>query len=61
VVDERKKKGEHEYYHKRREAHKKIRNKRKMYKKNVTESTEEDQKHNKTRKVYQTVNQFKKG
>jgi len=28
--------------------------------KNVTESTE-DQKHNITRKMYQTVNQFKKG
>jgi len=29
--------------------------------KNVTVSTEEDQKHNNTRKMYQTVNQFKKG
>jgi len=29
--------------------------------KNVTESIEEDQKHNNTRKMYQTVNQFKKG
>jgi len=29
--------------------------------KNVTESTEEDQKHNNTRKMYETVNQFKKG
>jgi len=28
--------------------------------KNVTESTEEDQKHNNTTKMYQTVNQFKK-
>jgi len=29
--------------------------------KNATESIEEDQKHNNTRKMYQTVNQFKKG
>jgi len=29
--------------------------------KNVTESTEEDQKHNNTRKMKQIVNQFKKG
>jgi hypothetical protein len=41
-------------------ADKIIRNKKKTYMKNVTESTE-DQKHNITRKMYQTVNQFKKG
>jgi hypothetical protein len=29
--------------------------------KNVTESIEEDQKHNNTRKIYQTINQFKRG
>jgi hypothetical protein len=29
--------------------------------KNVKESTEEDQKHKSTRKMYQIVNQFKKG
>ena len=29
--------------------------------KNVTESIEEDQQHNNIRKMYQTVNQFKKG
>ena len=29
--------------------------------KNVIVSIEEDQKHNNTRKMYQTVNQFKKG
>jgi len=29
--------------------------------KNVIESIDEDQKHDNTRKVYQTVNQFKKG
>jgi hypothetical protein len=35
--------------------------KKKTYMKNVIESIEEDQKHNDTRKMYQTVNQFKKG
>jgi hypothetical protein len=29
--------------------------------KNVIESIEEDQKHNNTRKMYQTVNQYKEG
>ena len=29
--------------------------------KNVIESIEEDQKHNNTRKIYQIINQFKKG
>jgi len=29
--------------------------------KNVIKSIEEDQKHNNTRKMYQTVSQFKKG
>ena len=29
--------------------------------KNVTELIVEDQKHNNTRKMYQTINQFKKG
>jgi len=38
-----------------------IRNKKKTYMKNVIESIEEDQKHNNTRKIYQTLNQFKKG
>ena len=51
---------EQEYHHKRKEAHKIIRNKKNLYIKNVTESTEEDQKYN-TRKMYQTINQFKKG
>jgi len=50
-----------EYYHKRKETHKIIRNKKKTYMKNVIESIEEDQKHNNTWKMYQTVNQFKKG
>ena len=35
--------------------------KKKTHMKNVTESIEEDQKHNSTRKMYQTVNQFKRG
>jgi len=45
---------------KREEAHRIIRNKKKTYMKNVIESIEEDQKYNNTRKMYQTVNQFKK-
>jgi len=52
---------EHAYHHKRKEAHKLIRNKKKLYMKNVIESIEEDQKHNNTRKVCQTINQIKKG
>ena len=52
---------EQEYHHKRKEAHKAIRNKKKVYMKNVIESIEEDKKHNNTRKMYQTVNQFKRG
>ena len=50
-----------EYHNKRKEAHKIIRNKKKLYIKNVIESIEEDQKYNNTRKMYQTINQFKKG
>ena len=46
---------------KEKKAHKIIRNKKKTYMKNVTEPIEEDQKHNNIRKMYQTVNQFKKG
>jgi hypothetical protein len=56
----RREKEEQEYRHKRKETQKIIRNKKKTYMKNVTESTE-DQKHNNTRKMYQTVNRFKKG
>jgi hypothetical protein len=48
-----------EYYYKRKAAHKIIRNKRKTYMKSVIESIE-DQKHNNIRKMYQTINQFKK-
>ena len=58
LIKGRREKEEHEYHHKRKEAYKIIRNKK--YMKNVTESTEEDQKHNNTRKMYQTVNQIKK-
>ena len=53
VIDKRKK--EQEYYNKRIEAHKIIRNKKKTYMKYVIESIE-DQKHNNTWNMYQTVN-----
>jgi len=46
---------------KEKKAHKIISNKKERYLKSVIESIEEDQKHNNTRKIYQTVNQFKKG
>jgi len=46
---------------KEKKSTKKIRNKEKLYIRNVTESTEEDKKYNNTRKMYQTINQFKKG
>ena len=42
---------EQEYHHKRKAAHKIIRNKKKLHIKNVIESIEEDQKYN-TRKMY---------
>jgi len=51
LIKGRREKEKQEYHHKRKEAHKIIRNKRKTYMKNVTESTE-DQKHNNTRKMY---------
>ena len=60
LIKGRRGKVEQEYHHERKEAQKIIRNKKKTYMKNVTESTE-DQKHNNTRKMYQTVKQFKKG
>jgi len=47
----RREKEEQWYHHKRKEAHKRIRNKKKTYMKNVIESLE-DQKHNNTRKMY---------
>jgi len=60
LVKGRREKEKQEYHHKRKEAHKIIRKKKKTYMKNVIESTE-DQQHNNARKMYQTVNQFKKG
>ena len=50
-----------EHHQKRKEAHKINRNKKKLYIKNVTEPIEEDEKHKNTRKMYQTISQFKKG
>jgi len=61
LIKGRREKEEQEYYHKRKEAHKIIRNKKETYMRNVIESTEKDQKHSNTRKMYQTVNQFQKG
>jgi len=61
LIKGRREKEEQECHHKRKEARRMIRNKKKTYTKNVIESIEEDQKHNNTRKMYQTVNQFKKG
>jgi len=52
---------EQKHHHKRKEAHNIITNKKKFYIKNVKESTVEDQKYNNIRKMYQTINQFKKG
>jgi len=54
LIKGRREKEKQEYHHKRKEAHKIIRNKKKTYIKNVTESIEEDQKNNTTRKMYQT-------
>ena len=48
----RREKEEQENHHKRKQAHKIIRNMKKTYMKNVTESIEEDQKYNNTRKMY---------
>jgi 3-methyladenine DNA glycosylase AlkC len=59
-VVERREKEKQEYHRKRKKAHKIISNKKERYLKSVIESIEEDQKHNNTRKIYQTVNQFKK-
>jgi len=61
LIKGRRKNKDQEYHHKRKEAQKIIRNKKKLYIKNVTELTEEDQNNNNTRKMYQTINQFKKG
>ena len=53
LIKGRREKEEQEYHHKE-EAHKIIRNKKRAYMKNTIESIEEDQKHNNTRKTYQT-------
>jgi len=60
LIKGRRENEEQEYQHKRKEAYKIIRNKKKLYIKNVIESIEEDQNYNDTRKMYQTINQFKK-
>ena len=52
---------EQQYVQKRKEAHKIIRNKKKLHIKNVIEPIEEDQKYNNTKKMYQAINQLKKG
>ena len=49
------------YHQIRKKAHKIIRKKKKLYIINVIESIEEDQKYNNIRKMYQTINPFKKG
>ena len=51
---------EQEYIYKRKEAHKIIRNKKKLCFRNVVQSIEEVQKYNK-REIYHTINKFKKG
>jgi hypothetical protein len=61
LIKGRRENEEQEYHHKRKKAHKIIRNKEKVYLKNVIESIEENQKHNKTSKMYETIKQFKKG
>ena len=52
LIKGRRENEEQEYQHKRKEAYKIIRNKKKLYIKNVTESTEEDKKHTNTRTLY---------
>jgi len=61
MVNERRSENEEEYHHNRKEAHKIIRNRKKLCITNVKESIEEDQKYNNIRKMYQTINEFKKG
>jgi len=60
LIKGRMEKEEQEYQYKRKEAHKIIRNRKKTYMKNVIESIEEDQKHNNTRKIYETVTNLRK-
>ena len=61
LINWRRENEEQEYHYKTKEAHKIIRNNKKLYIKDVIESIEEDQKCNNTRKIYQTINHFKKG
>jgi len=49
---------EQEYHHKRKEAHKIIRYKKKLYIKSAIKSIQENQKYKNTREMYQTINQF---
>jgi hypothetical protein len=60
LIKGRREKEGQKYYQKRKKDKKIIRNKKKKKKKNVIESIQADQQHNKRRKMYQTVNQFKK-
>jgi hypothetical protein len=52
VIEGRWESEKQEDHHKRIEAHKIIRNKKKVYMKNVIESIEEDQKHKNTRQMF---------
>jgi hypothetical protein len=52
LIKGRREKEEQEYHQRRKAAHKIIRSKKKTYIRNVIESTEEDQKHSNTRKMY---------
>jgi len=61
LIKGRRENKEQEYHHKRKKAHKIMRNKKKLYIKNVIKLIEGDQKNNNTRSMYQTINQFKKG
>ena len=60
LIRGRREKEEQRYHHKRKEAHKITRKKKKTYMKNVIESIEEDQKYNNRRKMYETINQVEK-
>ena len=60
LIKGRKENEEQEYHQKRKEACKIIRNKKNLYINNVIESME-NQKHYNTKKMYQTINQCKKG
>ena len=61
LIKGRRENEEQVYHHKSKEAHKIIMTKKKLYIKTVMESIEENENYNNTRKMYQTINQFKKG